>query len=86
LRFAHCHCSRCRKATGTGHATNLYCSPERFTWLTGEQHLSRYDLPGAESFAPSLLPQARIFFDSRASWSCGRDEVARFAELPDCWR
>ncbi len=22
-RFLHCHCSRCRKATGTGHASNL---------------------------------------------------------------
>ena len=42
LRFAHCHCSRCRKATGTGHATNLYCAPERFTWLTGENLVTRY--------------------------------------------
>lgn len=22
-KMVHCHCSRCRKATGTGHATNL---------------------------------------------------------------
>ena len=22
-RFYHCHCKRCRKSTGTGHASNL---------------------------------------------------------------
>ena len=26
-RFVHCHCSRCRKATGTGHASNLFLQP-----------------------------------------------------------
>lgn len=51
LRFAHCFCRRCRKATGTGHATNLYCSPERFRWLSGEALVHRYDLPSARSFA-----------------------------------
>jgi hypothetical protein len=51
LRFAHCHCSRCRHATGTGHATNLYCAPERFKWLSGEDQVGRYDLPSARSFA-----------------------------------
>ena len=51
LRFAHCYCSRCRKATGTGHASNLYCAPERFAWLQGEHEVARYDLPSAHSFA-----------------------------------
>ena len=51
LRFAYCHCSRCRKATGSGHATNLYCSPKRFSWLTGEELTVRYDLPSARSFS-----------------------------------
>ncbi len=23
LRFYHCHCSRCRKMNGTGHATHI---------------------------------------------------------------
>jgi hypothetical protein len=23
-RFYHCHCSRCRKVTGTGHASNMF--------------------------------------------------------------
>ena len=24
LRFLHCHCARCRKVTGSAHATNLF--------------------------------------------------------------
>lgn len=51
LRFAHCYCLRCRKASGSGHATNLYCSPDRFRWLRGEELIARYDLPLATSFA-----------------------------------
>jgi len=51
LRFAYCHCSRCRKATGSGHATNLYGSPERFAWLAGESLVVRYDLPSARRFS-----------------------------------
>jgi len=46
----HCHCSRCRKSTGTGHATNLAVSPEQLHWLSGEGNIARYDLPTAKSF------------------------------------
>jgi hypothetical protein len=44
-RFYHCHCRRCRKATGTGHATNLMVVPESLTWTRGEELLQRYKLP-----------------------------------------
>lgn len=54
LRFAHCHCSRCRKATGSAHATNLYASPDRFAWTAGEEHVVRFDLPTAKSFATTF--------------------------------
>lgn len=49
-KMAHCHCSRCRKATGTGHATNLTVEPSQFRWLSGEEAIIRYDLPTATSF------------------------------------
>src|SRR5881392_3624665 len=49
-RMAHCHCSRCRKGTGTGHATNLYVQPEQLKWTSGESTISRYSLPSAKSF------------------------------------
>jgi hypothetical protein len=54
LRFAHCHCSRCRKATGSAHVTNLYVAPDRFRWTTGEAEVVRYDLPTAASFATTF--------------------------------
>jgi hypothetical protein len=53
-QFAHCHCERCRKATGTGCATNLYADPKNFEWLTGEENTVRYDLPTAKSFATTF--------------------------------
>jgi len=54
LRFAHCHCSRCRKATGSAHASNLYVSPAQFKWTSGHDHVMRFDLPVARSFATTF--------------------------------
>jgi hypothetical protein len=56
-RMLHCHCSRCRKGTGTGHATNLIVSPQQLRWLTGEEAITRFDLATAKSFS---------------KWFCGR--------------
>jgi hypothetical protein len=52
--FRHCHCSRCRKATGTAHATNAVVKPDALESLSGEEHVTRYDLPTAKSFATSF--------------------------------
>lgn len=49
-KMVHCHCSRCRKGTGTGHATNLLVHPDQLHWQTGEDAIARYDLPTAASF------------------------------------
>lgn len=113
-RFYHCHCGRCRKATGTGHASNLMMTPETgLTWLQGEETLSRYKVPDAERFytlfcsqcgspmprrvpelkaviipagsldsPPPIEPQSRIFWESRANWSCHDDSLPVFAEYP----
>jgi hypothetical protein len=54
LRFAHCHCSRCRRATGSAHASNLYVEPEQFRWTSGEGSIKRYDLSSARSFATTF--------------------------------
>lgn len=50
LRMVHCHCSRCRKGTGTGHATNIAAQPDRVRWLAGEDCITRYELPTAKRF------------------------------------
>lgn len=110
-RFYHCHCSRCRKATGTGHASNLFLQPGTLTWRTGHEHVRAFKVPEAQRFTNTfcgicggrvprqpegtdtvfipagsldceapLQPQARIFFDSRAPWSCSGDEVPAYPE------
>lgn len=113
-RFHHCHCERCRKATGTGHATNLVVGPQTaVTWLQGEDSLSRYKVPDSERFynwfcrhcgssmpravpeidaviipagsldtEPPVSVQGRIFWDSRAEWSCAGDALPTYAEYP----
>ena len=56
-RFVHCHCSRCRKATGVAHATNAVVKAAAFRWLAGEDRVARYDLPSARSFATAFCRQ-----------------------------
>lgn len=48
--FYHCHCSRCRKATGTGHASNIIMRPDSVKWIAGEKLLKRYRVPEAKRF------------------------------------
>ena len=112
-RFYDCHCSRCRKATGTGHASNLFLQPAALKWLSGEAQVVAFKLPEAKRFtntfcatcggrlprqakdsdivmipagslddAAPITPQANIFFDSRASWSCTDDELPVYPEFP----
>ncbi len=50
-RFYHCHCSRCRKATGTGHASNLFLQPATLKWVKGEDNMHWFKLPGAKRFS-----------------------------------
>ncbi|MCG8324231.1 MAG: GFA family protein [Thiotrichales bacterium] len=55
--FQYCHCSRCRKFTGSDHASNLFVPPERFRWLTGETQVGRYEHPDAKYFATTFCKQ-----------------------------
>jgi hypothetical protein len=111
-RFYHCHCSRCRKATGTGHATNLFLEGT-LAWNSGEALIRSYKPAAAERFTnsfcevcgsrvprfieklgmvfipagslddePDLRPQARIFLDSRAHWSCDEAALPGFQNYP----
>ncbi len=48
--FFHCHCSRCRKATGTGHASNIIMAPANLTWLSGEDQVESYKVRDAKFF------------------------------------
>ncbi len=112
-KFYHCHCKRCRKATGTGHATNMFLQPGSLKWLKGEDLIRLYKVPEAKRFTncfcsncggrmpryvkevdavilpagsldsePPIRPQARVFWDSRANWSCDAGELPVHAEYP----
>jgi len=50
-----CHCSRCRKASGTGSNAVLTVRKERFTWLAGEDHRRAFALLSgwSTSFCPT---------------------------------
>ena len=52
--FQYCHCSRCRKVTGSAFAANLLVAPADFQWLGGEEFVGRYELPEAKHFAASF--------------------------------
>lgn len=112
-RFYHCHCSRCRKATGTGHASNLFLQPASLEWLGGEEQIRSFKVPEAQRFTnafcascgsrlprqapgtdivmipagtlddePPIQPQARLFSESRAKWSCAGDDLPAYAQYP----
>ena len=49
-RFYHCHCARCRKVTGTGHASNLFLQPASLNWRIGQEHIREFKLPEATRF------------------------------------
>ncbi|VAW75028.1 Gfa-like protein [hydrothermal vent metagenome] len=114
MRFYHCHCSRCRKMTGTGHATNIMVKADTVEWLKSESLLGYYKVPKAERFYsqfckqcgsplprrvpelgmvvipagsldsdPGINPEARIFWDSRAEWSCEAGGLPTFSEYPE---
>lgn len=44
-RFFLCHCSRCRKDTGSAHAANLFSTTAKITWLSGRNLVATYQLP-----------------------------------------
>lgn len=112
-RFYHCHCKRCRKSSGTGHATNLFVKNGSLDFTGDASLIKFFKLPEAERFTrtfcaqcggplpreiapmklvfipagtlddePNIKPQARIFQDSKAAWSCSSEELPCFANYP----
>lgn len=55
--FHWCHCSRCRKDTGSAHASNIFARPDSVEWLSGRDRVKRFDLPEAERFAKAFCTE-----------------------------
>ena len=49
--FQYCHCSRCRKFTGSAHASNIIVAPDQFEWTEGAELVGRFEHPEAKHFA-----------------------------------
>lgn len=43
--FFLCHCSRCRKDSGSAHGANLFSTEARLNWLSGEEKVRTFQLP-----------------------------------------
>ena len=52
--FQYCHCSRCRKFTGSAFAANIFVSFEQFQWTQGESNLGRYSPAETKYFATAF--------------------------------
>lgn len=64
--FFLCHCSRCRKDTGSTHAANLFSSTAVIDWQSGQDKITQYRVPGtrhARSFCSvcgAALPMVQL--------------------------
>jgi hypothetical protein len=52
--FQYCHCSRCRKFTGSAFAANVFVAPGDFRWVDGQQLVGRYDPEHTRYFATAF--------------------------------
>lgn len=43
--FFLCHCSRCRKTSGSAHGANLFSETAHFRWLAGEANVKTFRVP-----------------------------------------
>ena len=66
-----CHCSKCRRATGSAFHSSAVCRPDKFRWLRGEEEISEYEnSPGYKvrfcrhcgSPVPSFLEENQAMF------------------------
>jgi hypothetical protein len=40
--FHLCHCSQCRRSTGSAHASNIFSKADRIEWIAGADLIKRY--------------------------------------------
>ncbi len=50
LGFQYCHCSRCRRFTGSAHAANMFVRPDAMEWVKGSDLVGKYMLDGEPKF------------------------------------
>lgn len=84
-RFYLCHCSYCRKDSGSAHTANLFSSTATLKWNAGEEQTTSFKLPGTRhrrcfcSICGSALPYVAGSMLVVPAGSLGGD----FARKPD---
>jgi hypothetical protein len=63
----HCHCSRCRRARGAPHATNLAWKLDALRYTLGEEMLVVFDLPDAQFFGTTFCSHCGGFVPRRSA-------------------
>lgn len=43
--IGYCHCSKCRKVSGTGSNAVAYASPEHLAWTSGKEYIKKFQFP-----------------------------------------
>jgi len=52
--FQYCHCSRCRKFTGSAFASNILIAKEHFKWVSGESLVKKFEPSETKHFATAF--------------------------------
>lgn len=52
--FHWCHCSRCRKDSGSAHASNIFAGRDSVEWMRGEELVKRFELAEAKRFSKAF--------------------------------
>lgn len=52
--IGQCHCSKCRKVSGTDGNAVFYANVDNFRWLRGEQNIRSYHVPDGNGWQSSF--------------------------------
>lgn len=64
--FYFCHCTRCQKASGSAHASNIFARLDSITWHTGETLIKYFELSKDNYFNKSFCSECGSPLPSRA--------------------
>ncbi|THB70480.1 MAG: GFA family protein [Gammaproteobacteria bacterium] len=56
LFFKYCHCSRCRKITGSAFSPNIMVKAPQFRWSKGKDCVKRFEPETAKLFSSGFCP------------------------------
>jgi len=54
MRMVTCHCSRCRRSRSAAFSVQAFVAIEKFRWLSGEDHVTRFKAPDSKYFVTTF--------------------------------